>query len=104
MGKPRRRRYLKQCLICERDFYTTRKDTVTCSQKCRQQYKRDRDYVPEKAGRVLAELHHLTELLDSEPFQDDAWRALVGLHAYLSKVVTARAVAWLDASVMHRDE
>lgn len=103
MVKPRRRRYLKQCLICERDFYTTRKDTVTCSQKCRQQYKRDRDYVPDKARRVLHEVQHLVELLESEPFQDDAWRALVGLQAYLSKVVTSRAVAWLNTSVRDDD-
>lgn len=103
MVKPRRRRYIKQCLICENDFYTTRKDTVTCSKKCRQQYARDRAYVPDKARRVLKELEHLTELLDSAPFCDDAWRALVGLQAYLSKVVTTRAVYWLNTSVRDSD-
>lgn len=93
MNTTHTRRYYKICADCERSFYTSRKDTKTCSAKCRKKMERNNAYVKRKAEEIKGGLDRLIELLGSDPYKEEAWLYLCGLTAYAGKAVAEKALA-----------
>lgn len=93
MSRKHTRRHYKLCVVCESGFYASRTDAKTCSETCRKRHERNTAYVRNKALHILSELNKLIELLDSEPYREEAWKYLVGINAHISKTISKRALA-----------
>ena len=92
MSRKHTKRHCKVCAVCESVFYSSRTDAKTCGDTCRKQHERNTAYVRNKALHILSEVNKLIELLDSEPYREEAWKYLVALNAHLSNTISKRAL------------
>lgn len=95
---PRRstKRYYKVCIVCEREFYSSRKDAQTCSPVCRKQHERNRAYVPEQVRRIRGDLAHLIDLVESPEYSAQAWQGLIALGSFIARAVCDRAMVGFE--------
>lgn len=88
-----KRRYWKSCTVCEKDYPTSRKDSVYCSDKCRKQAERNEAYIKEETLRIKRSLDSMIECaLEPGPYNEKAWISIVALSSYLARVVSEKAL------------
>lgn len=87
------KRYLKTCTVCEEEYYTSRRDSMFCSQVCNKQCQRNRAYIKEETLKIKKLLDSMVErALEPGPYNEDAWISIVALSSYLARVVSEKAL------------